>query len=110
MVEKLVPNSQKVIQRVLDEQIHLPLKIVLANMPNVRWKLFQTGYTLEEFEKIEINTTDQDLDFSDQEDTISNCAEDGTIVSSFSRRLPNYVLIEAQQGKIIEYYSLRAKH
>jgi type II secretory pathway predicted ATPase ExeA len=95
---------------VLDEQIHLPLKIVLANMPNVRRKLFQTGYTLEEFERIEINTTDQDLNFSDQEDTISNYAEDGTIVNSFSRRLPDYVLIEAQQGKIIECYSLRAKH
>jgi hypothetical protein len=50
---------------------------------------------LEEFERIEINTTDQDLDFSDQEDTISNYTEDGTIVSSFSRRLPDYVLIEA---------------
>jgi hypothetical protein len=36
IVEKLVPNSQKVIQRVLDEQIHLPLKIVLANIPDVR--------------------------------------------------------------------------
>jgi hypothetical protein len=110
MVEKLVPDSQKVIQRVLDEQIHLPLKMVLANMPDVRRKLFQTGYTLEEFERMEINTTDRDLDFSDQEDTMSNCAEDGTIVSSFSGRLPDYVLIEAQQGKIMECYSLGAEH
>jgi len=59
IVEKLGPDAQKVIQQIIDTRVNLPLKTVLGNMPEVRKKLFQTGYTPEEFEKLELNSASQ---------------------------------------------------
>ena len=47
MVEKLTPDAQKVLQSILDTPVNLPLKEMLGNMPEVRKRLFQTGFTSE---------------------------------------------------------------
>jgi hypothetical protein len=71
MVEKLVPDAQKVIQSILDTGVNIQLKTILSNMPDVRKKLFQTGYTAEEFERIGINAAHLEYDSSSDDDDSS---------------------------------------
>ena len=57
IVEKLSLDAQKVIQQIIDTRVSLLLKTILGNMLEVYKKLFQIGYTLEEFKKLELNST-----------------------------------------------------
>jgi hypothetical protein len=112
MVEKLEPDAQKVIQQILDTNVQLPLKTLIGNMPEVRKKLFQAGYTPEEFEKLAINT----LHEGTAEDGSEEESEDGrpimgtSVNSLLLNSLPDYVLVEAAAGRVTQCYSLGAEH
>ncbi|KAK1914008.1 hypothetical protein P3342_007254 [Pyrenophora teres f. teres] len=68
-------------------------------MPEVRKKLFQTGYTAEEFEKIEVNLAAQAL-VSEDEDSSEDDLGPRIQVNSLSLgQLPDYVLVESSAGR-----------
>ncbi|KAK1916454.1 hypothetical protein P3342_004273 [Pyrenophora teres f. teres] len=109
MVEKLAPDAQKVIQQILDTEVKLPLKTVLGNMPEVR-KAFQTGYTAEEFEKIEVNLAAQALVSEDEDNSEEDLGPRIQVNSLSLGQLPDYVLVEASAGKVTQCYRIDAEH
>jgi len=111
MVEKFGPDAQKVIQQLMNTEVNLPLKTVLGNMPEVRKKLFQTGYTTEEFEKLELNSASQGWISEGDESQSEDNSEPRSQVNSLSLgRLPDYVLVEAVAGKVTQCYHIAAEH
>ncbi|KAF7575775.1 Asp-protease-2 domain containing protein [Pyrenophora tritici-repentis] len=125
IVEKLAPDAQKVIQQILDTEISLPLKTVLGNMPEVRKKLFQQGYTTEEFNKLQINATSHSLEQESCESDSDEGLRPISLVNSLSLgQLPDYVLItdniearaqwhvpeNAVAGRVTQCYHIDAEH
>ncbi|KAF7446281.1 Asp-protease-2 domain containing protein [Pyrenophora tritici-repentis] len=111
IVEKLAPDAQKVIQQILDTEISLPLKTVLGNMPEVRKKLFQQGYTTEEFNKLQINATSHSLEQESCESDSDEGLRPISLVNSLSLgQLPDYVLVEAVAGRVTQCYHIDAEH
>jgi hypothetical protein len=107
IVEKLEPDTQGVIQQILDTPVQLPLKTLIGNMPDVRKKLFQAGYTPEEFEKLTINVLHADLSSREPEEHSDNKPQVSALTIG---TLPNYVLVEAIRGQVTECFSLGAEH
>ena len=105
MVEKLTPDAQKVLQSILDTPVNLPLKEMLGNMPEVRKRLFQTGFTSEEFSKLEVMSMqqedsgeDKDLTEEDQPGELEgpSAAVNGMTIKT----LLDFVLVELSKGKV----------
>ena len=110
MVEKLALDAQKVIQQILDTKVKLPLKTVLGNIPEVRKKLFQTGYTAEEFEKIEVNLAAQALVSEDEDNSEEDLGPRIQVNSLSLGQLPDYVLVESSARKVTQCYRIDAEH
>jgi hypothetical protein len=119
MVEKFTPDSQKVIQTILNTPINIPLRDLLGNMPEVRKRLFQTGFTMEEFQKLNIGSTEEqnsaEAVVATQHKEPDELEEESEILLAgvnavFAGTLPDYVLVEADKGKVVQCYSLTAKH
>ena len=79
-------------------------------MPEVRKKLFQTGYTAEEFEKIEVNLAAQALVSEDEDNSEEDLGPRIQVNSLSLGQLPDYVLVEASAGKVTQCYRIDAKH
>jgi hypothetical protein len=115
MVKKLTPDPQKVIQTLLDTLVSITLRELLGNMPEVKKSLFQTSYTPEDFQKLEVgvvkhNSDDEDTDEAQpKEDLGSNRASEMVNAVAICT-LPDYMLVEAKKGKITRYYRMTAKH
>ena len=109
IVEKFGPNAQKVIQQLINTKVNLLLKTVLGNMPEVCKKLFQTGYTTEEFEKLELNSISQGQISEGDESQLEDNSEPRSQVNSLLLgRLLDYVLVEVVVGKVIQCYYIVA--
>lgn len=112
LVEKLDPDAQKVVQYILDADVTMPLKTVIGNMPEVKKKLFLTGYSQEEFEKLAVNSLHQHLaeaaSESEEEDYYQPTMSAQT--NSVEVKMPDYVFIEAENGRISHCTHLSADH
>jgi hypothetical protein len=110
LAQKLEADPHNVVQRVLDTQVQIPLKTLIGNMPEVKKRLFQASYTSEEFDGLSVASL-QHIDNGDhEEDSENERPRMSAGVSSLSVVMPNYVLVEAEQGVIKECMTIRAEH
>jgi hypothetical protein len=97
-------------QRVLDTQVQILLKTLIRNMLEVKKRLFQASYTLEEFNSLSVALL-QHINNSDyKEDSENKRPRMSAGVSSLLVVMPNYVLVEAEQGVIKECITIQAEH
>jgi hypothetical protein len=79
-------------------------------MPEVKKRLFQASYTLEEFDGLLVASL-QHIDNSDhEEDSENKRPRISAGVSSLLVVMPNYILIEAEQGVIKKCITIRAEY
>jgi sulfite reductase alpha subunit-like flavoprotein len=110
LAQKLEANPHNVVQRVLDTQVQIPLKTLISNMPEVKKRLFQASYTSEEFDGLSVALLQHIDNSSHKEDSEDEQPRIGAGVNSLLVVMPNYVLVEAEQGVIKEYITIRAEH
>ena len=80
-------------------------------MPEVRKKLFQSGYTLEEFERLHVNAEALEGDSDSSEEQDDNCARLLNGISQFAGgEVPQFVWVEAESGQIVRCARIKADH
>ncbi|KAL1655806.1 hypothetical protein SLS61_001830 [Didymella pomorum] len=111
LVKKLNADAHGVIQQILNSHIQLPLKAIIGNMPKVRKKLFQSGYTPEEFERLHVNAEALKGDSNSSEEQDDNRAQPLNKVSQFAGgEIPQFVWVEAESGQIVRCARIKADH
>jgi hypothetical protein len=73
-------------------------------MLEVRKSLFSASYTADKLEKFKANLT-----IAEEDKTYIAARIEISALATLST-LPNYVLVEAEEGYIIKCYGLKAKH
>ncbi|RYO16513.1 hypothetical protein AA0111_g11375 [Alternaria arborescens] len=73
-------------------------------MPEVRKSLFSASYTADKLEKFEVNST-----IAEEDKTYMAARTEISALATLST-LPDYVLVEAEEGYVVECYSLKAEH
>ncbi|CAN9357248.1 unnamed protein product [Alternaria alternata] len=73
-------------------------------MLEVRKSLFSASYTADELEKFEVNST-----IAEEDKTYMAARTEISALATVST-LPDYVLVEAEEGYVVECYGLKAEH
>ncbi|CAN9331665.1 unnamed protein product [Alternaria alternata] len=73
-------------------------------MLEVRKSLFSASYTADELEKFEVNST-----IAEEDKTYMAARTEISALATVST-LPDYVLVEAEEGHVVECYGLKAEH
>ena len=117
IVDKLEPDAQAIIRSILGTSIPLQIGTLLGNMPEVRKTLFNSNYTNEELDKFEVNVIETLRQQARQEELQGEEEEwefdepSGAEVNAITlSTLPDYVLVEAEAGRVVDCYSLKAEH
>jgi hypothetical protein len=122
IVDKLEPDVQAIIRSILGASIPLQIGTLLGNMPEVRKTLFNSNYTSEELDKFEVNvlrtlnqheSVGRPTEQKEEEwelDEPAGGASGGAVNALTLSTLPDYVLVEAEAGKVVDCYSLKAEH
>ncbi|CAN9348607.1 unnamed protein product [Alternaria alternata] len=104
IVDKLEPDARSVIKSILNTTVPLQIGTLLGNMPEVRKSLFSASYTADELEKFEVNST-----IAEEDETYMAARTEISALATVST-LPDYVLVEAEEGHVVECYGLKAEH
>lgn len=103
-MDKLEPDARSVIKSILNTTVLLQISTLLSNMPEVRKSLFSASYTADKLEKFEVNST-----IAEEDKTYMAARTEISALATLST-LPDYVLVEAEEGYVVECYSLKAEH